>query len=52
MASSGTLSIVALVTTDVSAELSACIMRVTRLDELGTALAVSSKRNKLRRNTL
>jgi hypothetical protein len=41
MASSGILRRVALVRTDVSEELSASIM-VTRIDELGTTLAVTS----------
>jgi hypothetical protein len=41
MASSGMLHRVALVRTDVSEERSACI-RVTRIDELGTTLAVTS----------
>jgi hypothetical protein len=36
MASSGMLRRVALVRTDVSEELSACIIRVTRTGELGT----------------
>jgi hypothetical protein len=40
---------VALVRTDVSGELSATIMRVTRIGELGT-LAVTSNRHTLRRN--
>jgi hypothetical protein len=40
---------VALVRTDVSEELSASIIRVTRIDELGT-LAVTSNRRTLRRN--
>jgi hypothetical protein len=35
---------VALVRTDVPEELSAYIIRVTGIDELGTALAVTSKR--------
>jgi hypothetical protein len=43
MASSGILRRVALVRTDVSEELSASIIRVTRIGELGTALAVTSK---------
>jgi hypothetical protein len=41
---------VALARTDVSKELSASIIRVTRIGELGT-LAVSSNRRTLRRNT-
>jgi hypothetical protein len=40
MASSGMLRRVALVRTDVSDELSASIVRVTRIGELGTTLAV------------
>jgi hypothetical protein len=39
MASSGTLRRVALVSTDVSEELSASYIRVTRIGELGTTLA-------------
>jgi hypothetical protein len=42
---------VALVRTDVSEELSASFIRVTRIVELGTRLAVTSNRRKLRRNT-
>jgi hypothetical protein len=42
MASSGMLRRVALVRTDVSEELSAFFMRVTRIGELGTTLAVTS----------
>jgi hypothetical protein len=42
---------VALVLTDLSEELSVSIIRVTRLGELGTALAVPSNRRTLRRNT-
>jgi hypothetical protein len=42
----------ALVRTDVSEELSASIIRVTRIGELGTTLAVTSKRRTLRRNTM
>jgi hypothetical protein len=45
------LSRVALLRTDVSEELSACFIRVTRIGELGTALAVTSNRRMLRRNT-
>jgi Fe2+ transport system protein FeoA len=41
----------ALVRTDVSEELSASIIKVTRICELGTTLAVTSKRRALRRNT-
>jgi hypothetical protein len=37
--------------TDVSEELSASIIRVTRFDELGTTLTVTSNRRTLRRNT-
>jgi hypothetical protein len=42
MASSGILRRVALVRTDVSEERSASIIRVTRIGELGTTLAVTS----------
>jgi hypothetical protein len=49
MASSGMLRRVALVRTDVSEELSAFIIRVTRIGELGT-LAVTSNRRTLRRH--
>jgi hypothetical protein len=42
---------VALVRTDVSEELSASIIRVTRIGERGTTLAVTSNRRKPRRNT-
>jgi hypothetical protein len=48
MASSGMLRRVALVITDVSEELSASIIRVTRIGELGTTLAVTGKRRTLR----
>jgi hypothetical protein len=41
----------ALARTDVSEELSASFIRVTRIGELGTTLAVTSNRRKLRRNT-
>jgi hypothetical protein len=43
---------VALVKTDVSEERSASIIRVTRIGELGTSLAVTSNRRTLRRNTM
>jgi DNA-binding TFAR19-related protein (PDSD5 family) len=42
MASSGMLRRVALVRTDVSEELSASIIRLTRIGELGKTLAVTS----------
>jgi hypothetical protein len=42
MSSSGVLRRVALVTTDVSEELSASIIRVTRIGELGTMLITAS----------
>jgi hypothetical protein len=48
MVSSATLGCVALVRTHLSEELSASIIRVTRIDELGT-LAVTSNRRTLRR---
>jgi hypothetical protein len=41
----------ALVRIDVSEELSASIIRVTRIGELGTTLAVTSNRSTLLRNT-
>jgi hypothetical protein len=41
---------VALVRTDVSEEISASFIRVTRISELGTTLAVTSNRRTLRRN--
>jgi hypothetical protein len=49
MASSGMLRRVALVRTDVSEKLSASFIRVTRIGELGTTLAVTSNRRTLRR---
>jgi hypothetical protein len=51
MMSSGMLRHVALVRTDVSEELSASFIRVTRIGEAGTMLAVTSNRRMLRRNT-
>jgi hypothetical protein len=51
MSYSGMLRRVALVKTDVSEDLSASIIRVTRIGELGTTLAVTSNRRKLQRNT-
>jgi hypothetical protein len=49
MASSGMLRHVALVRTDVSEELSASFIRVTRICELGTTLAVTSNRHSVHR---
>jgi hypothetical protein len=43
------LRLVALVRTDDSEERSASVLRVTRIDELGTTLAVTSNRCRLRR---
>jgi uncharacterized membrane protein YadS len=51
MASSGMLHRVALVRTDVSEELSASFIRMTRIGELGTTLAVTINRRTLRINT-
>jgi hypothetical protein len=45
------LRYVALVRTDFSEELSTAFIRVTRIGELGTTLAVTSNRLTLRRNT-
>jgi hypothetical protein len=50
MVFSAMLHSVALVRTDVSEELSASFIRVTRISELGTTLAVTSCRRTLRRN--
>jgi hypothetical protein len=52
MASSGMLRRVALVRADVSEELSASFIRVTRIGELGTALALTSNRRMLRASVL
>jgi hypothetical protein len=52
MVSSGLLRRVALVRTDVSEELSASFIWLTRIGELGTRLAVTSNRRTLRRNTV
>jgi hypothetical protein len=49
--SSGMLRRVAPVRTDVSEELSASFIRVTRIGELGPTLAVTSNRRRLLRNT-
>jgi hypothetical protein len=50
MASSGMLHHVALVRTDVSEERNASFIRVTRIGELGTTLAISSNRRTLRKS--
>jgi hypothetical protein len=47
MVSSGMLRRVALVRTDFLKELSSSFIRVTRIDELGTTLAVTSNRRTL-----
>jgi hypothetical protein len=49
MASSGMLRRVTHVRTDVSEELSVSLIRVTRIGELGTTLAVTSNRRSVRR---
>jgi hypothetical protein len=51
MPSSGMLRRVALVRTDVSEELSASFIRVLRIGEIVTTLAVTSNRRTLLRNT-
>jgi hypothetical protein len=51
MAFSGMLRRVALVRTDNSEELSTPFIKVTRIGELGTTLAVTSNLRKLRKNT-
>jgi hypothetical protein len=50
MASSGILQRVALVGTDVSEELSASFIWVTRIGELGTTLAVTSNQHMLQQS--
>jgi hypothetical protein len=50
--SSAMLRRVALVQTDVSEERVASIIKVTRIDELGTKLAVTSNRSTLERSTV
>jgi hypothetical protein len=50
MASSAMLRRVAIVRTDVLEELSATFIRMTRISELGTKLAVSNNRHTLQRN--
>jgi hypothetical protein len=52
MVTSGMLRRVTLVRTDASEELSASIIRLRRIGELGTTLAVTSNRRKLRRNNI
>jgi hypothetical protein len=49
MVSYGMLRRVALIRTDVSEELSASFIRVTRIGELGKTLAVTSNRRSVRR---
>jgi hypothetical protein len=49
MMSSGMLRRVALVRTDVSEQRSAYFIRVTRMGEVGTTLAVTSNRRSVRR---
>jgi hypothetical protein len=51
MASSEMLRCVAVVRIDVLEELSASIIRVTRIGELGTTLAVTSNQRMMQRNT-
>jgi hypothetical protein len=50
MASSGMLHRVTRVRIDVSEELTASFIRLTRIGELGKTLAVTSNRRKMRRN--
>jgi hypothetical protein len=51
MPSSGMLRRVVLVRTDISEELKASFIRVTRIDEIGTTLALTSNRRTLQRKT-
>jgi hypothetical protein len=51
MASSGMLRRVAVIRTDVSKELKTSVIKVTRIGELGTTIAVTNNRLTLRRNT-
>jgi hypothetical protein len=50
MSSSGMLRLVAILRTDISEELSASIIRVTRIGELETLAVTSKKLKKLQRN--
>jgi hypothetical protein len=52
MASAGMLRRLTLIRTDVSEELSASFLRVTRIGELGITLSVTSNRRTLRYITL
>jgi hypothetical protein len=52
MVPSGMLHRVAVLRTDVSEEPNASFIRVTRIGELGTTLAVTSNRRTLQRNNL
>jgi hypothetical protein len=51
MGSSGMLRRVTIVRNDILEELNASFIRLTRIGELGTTLAVTSNRRTLRRNT-
>jgi hypothetical protein len=52
MASSGMLCRVALIRTEALEELSASFIRVTRIGELGTMLAVTSNRHAAKKNQM